>query len=390
MSIDLKRLDQEDKKYLEEYDLSESFDLEKILGFKLPKGRCFVAPAPCSRNVSSPLALVPLYDVIFYPIYSAYFENVENNNSKQIKINNDSIFEKIHGFKPSELRRLAEDGRIVPYFTDESYEGYDAETIKPLLMAGVPTVSPVQRTLIVTNHIKTFENQTKWKQMEELSLIDAKLFSLDDSCANCLTACYYMGFRDYFIEKKNTDGLCFLCDSLVVHPLNAVMQTECRINRELLSRFGGLPEQVPIEYILEGLKINYSTEIPLEEYLDVFDTKTTKAIRRIVNELLNDPLSRNYSQILKNKVFDFNQQVNEIGKGKAAKVFESISDMAIYGGEKFIESQTNKMIKIPKRGLITIGEWLASKGIDFQTKITHKDWAIAQLYKAKCKLDKKC
>jgi hypothetical protein len=69
-------------------------------------------------------------------------------------------------------------------------------------------------------------------------------------------------------------------------------------------------------------------------------------------------------------------------------VFETVSDMALYGGSKFIESQTDRIIKVPKKGLVRLGEWLASKGIDLTAKTKGKDWSIAQLYKAQCQLKK--
>jgi hypothetical protein len=107
-----------------------------------------------------------------------------------------------------------------------------------------------------------------------------------------------------------------------------------------------------------------------------------------MTQLVEDPLSKKYSQRLKVRIFDLNQQIEEIAEGRAAKVFGAISDMAIYGGKKFIEAQSQRYIKIPKRGLVKLGEWLASKGIDLEAKVQRKDWAIAQLYKARCKLRK--
>jgi len=144
-----------------------------------------------------------------------------------------------------------------------------------------------------------------------------------------------------------------------------------------------------MDYILEGLKVRYTPSISLEHYVDIFDGKTSKALRRIVANLLSDPLSRKYKERLNAKICDLNQQVEELSEGKTAKIFDAVSDMALYGGKKFIESKSQKYIKIPRKGFIKLGEWLASKGIDLQAKVQRKDWSIAQLYKARCRL-KRC
>ena len=387
MSYSIEEWAKDDEKLLKEFSKDNSLDTEKALGFKIKPASCFIAPSPCSCNTSHVTSLIPLYDMVFLPVYSKYFKKNEDNSKTVVKINSKS-FENFHGLTVNELKLLAQEGRVIPYFFDDTYRNYDPEIIQPLLNSGVPTISPAQRELLVYAYINQLRNQNNWNEMSGLAKEDIVRFNFKPTCNTCLTASYLMGFRKHLMSSPtpHIGDACFFRNTLAVNQLNSVLQTECSVNKGILSQIGGLPEKMPIDYILEGLKVNYCPEIPIERYIEIFDSKTTKAIRRTMENLLSDPYCRKYPAYLKNKVFDLNQQVTELADGRAAKVFETVSEMAIYSGQKYLEAQSSKMIKIPKKGLITIGEWLASRGIDFQTRVSKKDWSVAQIYKARCKL----
>lgn len=383
----LRKLDEEDEKLVDElFADKELMTLEKLLGFQLPKARCFVPPVPCGNTMAPIMSLVPMYETVFLPVYSHYWRD-EN----EYKISKDSVFKRQHSLTPSELTILAEKGCVIPYF-ESSYVSYDEKIIKPLLQPGVPKISPAQMAQIRGAPINWLKEDKKWSSKRRLASHDIGKFKFPKGrkCATCLSACYMIGLRKYFYgpKYKGWRAACFVSYALSTGIFEAVLQTECAIAKDILSSIGHLPEEVSLEYILKGLKVNYSRNIPLEEYVDIFDGKTSKALRRIVANLLNDPLSRKYTQRLSARIYELNQQVEELAEGRTAKVFEAISDMALYGGKKFIESKSQQYIKIPKKGFIKLAEWLASKGVDLQAKRERKDWSIAQLYKTRCKLER--
>jgi len=270
---------------------------------------------------------------------------------------------------------------------------YNEKIIRTLLQPGVPIITPSQMALIRGAPILRMQKEKNWADMQHLASQDIGRFNFpkNRNCSTCLTACYMRGLREYFLSPKflGMRTVCLFSFAIANSVFDAVLQTECGVAHEILANIGGLPKEISIDYILSGLKVNYSHDIPLEDYVEIFDGKTSKALRKIVANLLNDPLSRKYTQRLSARIYDLNQQVEELAEGRAAQIFEAISDMALYGGKKFIESKTQQYVRIPKRGFVKLAEWLASKGIDLQAKIERKDWSIAQLYKAQCKL-KKC
>jgi hypothetical protein len=120
--------------------------------------------------------------------------------------------------------------------------------------------------------------------------------------------------------------------------------------------------------------------------LDIFDGKTSRALRKIVIDLLKEPLSGRHIGRLNARIFELNHAVRELAKGRAAAIFETVSDRALYGGEKFIESKMQQKVRVPHKGYIKLEEWLASKGVELQARLSGNDWTITQLYKARCML----
>lgn len=403
----LKDLAKEDKELFGELASSLEKDLtpesageilRKCLGFGLKESRCFIPSIACGQTWIPLTALIPIYDTIIAPVSPTY--SLMKASPKGIvtkKIRKASEFEKVHGLTLSNMVKLAEKSRVIPYFT-APYDNYDENTIKSLIEPGIARISYGSMMLLrnAGRIIVIGERISPQNWGESLKLANADVTKLDfqsanpKSCVTCLAMCYALGSRKHFLESKFSQfHACFLSYALSNHVLDSLLQVKCPIASEVLSSIGNLPEEIPIEYILKGLRVEYSEGLAIEEYAEVFDGKTSKALRRIIWNLYKDPLSKKYSERLSAKIHDLNQQVEELAESKAAKIFETISDMAIYGGEKFIESQTQRYIKIPKKGLIRLGEWLASKGVDVTTKVHGKDWSVAQLHRARCKL-KKC
>ena len=393
---DLRKLDEEDRKLADELrermrTSQEPLKLEALLGFQLPKTKCFVPSVDCGHIMTPLMSLVPIYENVLLPIHSNYWPYEGN---KAIRIEEDSTFKSQHGLIPSDLAILAEKGRVIPYFSAR-YEYYDEKTIKPLLQPGVPRISYGIMEMIRGSAIGIIREGKNWMGSYELASKDIRNLNFPKeeevriNCTMCLSVCYMLGLRQHFQKSEfGRPHACFVSYAISTQVLDAVLQTECPLATSVLSNIGDLPEGISIEYILKGLKVNYSPDIPLEDYVDIFDGKTSKALRKILMDLLSDPLSRKYNERLNARIYDLNRQVEELAEGKTAKIFEAISDMALYGGKKFVESQTQRYIKVPKKGFIRLGEWLASKGVDLAAKTQRRDWSIAQLYKARCKLER--
>jgi hypothetical protein len=387
-------MDDEDKRLFDElsafYESRERPTVDEVLGFKLAESRCFIPYLPCRTMRTHITSLIPLYEAVIMPIYP----NCQVGKDKTKKIADDAAFQSVHCLTPTELATLAEKGRVLPYFTNE-YTSFDEKTIRPLLQPGLPRVSPRTMLLIRWAAFNLIAEDKDSEQSDELATKDLKSFTqrpkskMESKCTSCLALCYMLGMRKHFQEAKfGQPHACFVSYVVSANYFDAVIQAKCLFAKEVLGDIGGLPEGIDIDYVLKGLKLAYSPDLPLDEYIEVFDSKTSKALRRILANLLSDPLSSKYSGRLSGKIYDLNREVKEIAESKTAKVYETISDMALYGGRKFIESQTQKYIQVPKRGFMRLSDWLASKGIDLTAKVKGKDWSIAQLYKAQCKLER--
>jgi wobble nucleotide-excising tRNase len=148
-----------------------------------------------------------------------------------------------------------------------------------------------------------------------------------------------------------------------------------------------LPEpSESIDAIVRGLRVKYTPDLDLGSYLDLLDGKTTRAIREITKKIMEDPYAAKYSEHLNSKIVEFNREIEQVGKSRTAKFYHAVSDIAVYGGSKFVERQTESYVKSNKKELHKVSEWIASKFMDFHAKVTGKDWTIAQLYRTRCKI----
>ena len=372
------------------------FEIWRIMGFKTSSPSVMIPYNLCGLPMISPFALLPLYNCVFFPVSPFYEGYDETEKYKTTRIKDKKTFRLVHGLSPEEMALMAEKGRMIPCFMS-GYEEYDERTIESLLEFGIPRL-PHDISLILEKGIamkKVKELGESLNKYLDPALNDlSEIFGISDPdrmdvCGPCLARLYAQGMRDS-IKRADVHKIDFVCliNSLPFsQAFGAVLHTECKWTKEVIADWSGLPKKVSLESIVRGLKIMYGPDIPLESYLDILDSKTTKAVRSIVQRLMEDPLSRKYSERLSTKIFEVNQEVEELCKSRTAKLFSSVSDIVVYGGDKFIEHQSQRMIKVPKKGLQKIAEWIASKGIDMQARLTGKDWAIAQLSKARCKIE---
>lgn len=379
----LEDLDKEDEEFWKEFHEPVStgeLAPEEIFGFKLPQTRVYVPELRCPLSLTSIYTLLPLYDLVMFPIVP-HFE--------KRKIRNAKVFRRIHGLSPEEIATLACRGRVFPRFVTKLSE-FDAKLIKPLLEPGIPRISAAQTRLVAFYGFCTLVQNDCEKCGRAHKQAEKDFPKLpEESCIDCLTVLYCLGYRNKMLTiEKIIPEVCMASQTVISRNLNAVFQTRCPAGKKALSMMSSLPEEQTLEYIVYGLGINYMPEIPLEDYVDILDSRTTKAVRKIVSEMLQDPIVRKYRQRLSAKIFEFNRQIEELSESKTAKFYRAISDLVLYGGNKFVEKQTKNYVKLPKENLKKGAEWLASKVLDLHSWVTGRDWTIAQLYRTRCKLEK--
>jgi hypothetical protein len=379
----LEELDKEDEEFYKEFHEPVSageLSPEKIFGFKLPETRVYVPELRCPLPLPSIYSLLPLYDSVIFPI-DLRFESGK-------KIENAEMFRRVHGISPDEMAALARKGHVFPRFLTK-FSNYDAKVIKPLLEPGIPRISAAQTKLVSFQGFCKLVQKDCQKCQRTHEQIEKDFPKLPhESCEDCLGLVYTLGYKNKLTIEKIIPDVCMASQTVVSRNLNAVFQTNCPAGKKILGVISSLPEEKTLEYIVCGLGINYVTKIRLEDYVDILDTKTTKAMRKIVSEMLQDPIARKYSQRLNAKIFEFNQQIEELSESKTAKFYKAVSDLVVYGGSKFVEKQTKNYVKLPQEGVKKGAEWLASKVLDLHSWLTGKDWTIAQLYRTRCKLEK--
>lgn len=257
------------------------------------------------------------------------------------------MFRRIHGISPDEMATLARKGRVFPRFLTK-FSDYDAKVIKPLLEPGIPRISAAQTKLVSFQNFCKLVQKDCQRCQRTHELIKKDFPQLPyKSCEDCLGLLYTLGYKNKLTIEKIVPDVCMASQTVVSRNLNAVFQTNCPAGKKVVGVISSLPEEKTLEYIVDGLGINYVPQIRLEDYVDILDSKTTKAMRKIVSEMLKDPIVRKYNQRLNAKIFEFNQQVEALSENKTAKFYKAVSDLVVYGGNKFVERQTKNYVKVP-------------------------------------------
>jgi hypothetical protein len=309
----------------------------------------------------------------------------------------ESTFETAHDISLNDFLSIVEKGRIIPYFPGE-YAKYDVNLIEHFLEPGLPRISTVHMSLIgMMNTCSIFNSDCE--RCREIRAIAKKdipevfkrpLTEKDKGCYSCLAKVYTCGItKDQIMQLSNPEAtLCLFNDIIASRNLNGVFKSNCPLANEALGTFSGFRmNDKAIETIVSGLKVKYTTELDLDSYLSVLDGKTTRAMREVVKKILDDPFAAKYSEALNSKVFEYNREIGELATSRSAAFYEAVSEIAVYGGTKFVERQSEGFLKARRRDLSKVEEWIASKLMDVHAKVTGKDWTIAQLYKARCKIE---
>lgn len=401
-----------DQFYKESYEkvVRGKWKLDDIIGFELKKPVSFVPRVRCAHigpsiasacgifgkgAVHSFFTLLPLYDTILYPISPQY-------RSQKVSV---ATFERTNDISMTNFLSAVERGRVIPYFTN-NYEDYNVEFVENFLEPGIPRISNRHLELIRRQNLCKFVGGDckKCDDIKKLARKDLLDFLEEEErenpepfsgCSRCIDLAYAIGLsKDEILKcaiRRKTRPRYVLCSIKEILPsrnIDGVFQTNCPISKETLNlfvRFPGIDSVV--ENVVNGLKIKYSPDMDFETYLNVLDERTTRAIREIVTKIMEDPFAVRYSERLNSVIFEYNRQIEDVARTKAARFYESISDIAVYGGSKFVERKTQGFVKARKQDLQGVSKWAASKLLDVHARLTGKDWTITQLYRTRCKLE---
>lgn len=402
----LERIDAENKEFYKasyENVVTGKYSVKDILGFELKNPTVFVPRVPCShiapsirqhcepareKPTSSILTLLPMYNTLLYPVSPTYLK---------AKVT-EAVFEKTNDISLTDFLKAVEKGRIIPYF-QARYKYYDANFVQHFLESGLPRIPRAQMELINRRNVCKLTNSDckKCREHKEEALKDISALGEGqrkpehyDSCAACLSRVYEMGIpkESLFKTTNPLQILCAIRDVLSSRNVGATVQTNCPRVKEALGLFAGGPEIAdPLEAVVEGLKVKYTTELDFESYLALIDGKTTRAVREVTKKIMADPFASKYSERLNSKIFEFNREIEEVAKSKTAKFYHAVSDIAVYGGSKFVEQKTQGYLHGGKKHLQKVSDWVASKLMDFHARATGKDWTIAQLYRTRWKIE---
>lgn len=374
------------------------YSIKEILGIDLksptvfiPRVNCrFIAPSgnitKNSSELSAIFSLAPVYDTVICPIRTSFLET---------KVS-ESNFKVANGISLEELITFIERGRVIPYFEGD-LQYYDQNLIKHFLEPGLPRFSRLHIELVRKHNLCGFASGDCKKcasftksALKDIRKSEGYTKSLDD-CAPCLSSLYLRGLEKRNIPKdpRYQSLLCALVDIITATNMGAVYKSSCITGKNALSAFSQMTQDTEtIEAVVTGLKVKYSPELELESYLELLDGKTTRAIREIINRVMQDPFATKYSERLNAKIFEFNREIEEVGKSRVAKFYQAVSDIAVCAGSRYIESQAQSIVRINKNNKQVASEWIASKLVDAHARVTGKNWAFVQLYKVRCKIEK--
>lgn len=401
----LEKIDAENEEfYTNSYEavVKGKYTIKDILGFDLKNPKVFIPRAPCShiapsvykicggiteKPSTSILTLLPLYNTLVYPISPSYEKGKMTEAS----------FEKANDLPLKDFTKAVEMGKIIPYFY-HYYKEYDKQFLEPFMEPGLPRISLIHMELVRRMSAcklangdceacgASIESATK-----DMSLIRGNYEeSALESCIVCLARAYNIGVRKETLLKSKDAfySICALMDILASRNIEATIQTNCPIAKDALGLFHNLPTATDaIDTIVKGLKVKYTNDLDFESYLGLLDGKTTRAIKKVTEKILEDPFALKYSERLNAKIYEFNQEIEEVAKSKTTKFYHAVSDIAVYGGSKYVESRSKGYLHLGKKRLEKASEWLASKLMDYHARVTGKDWTIAQLYRTRVKIE---
>lgn len=159
-----------------------------------------------------------------------------------------------------------------------------------------------------------------------------------------------------------------------------------------------------LEFIEKKLRIAYSDNIPLTEYIELFDSNTTEAIRKLLRKIILDAHTKSTSVIaLQNTLNEYNQQVDELinRSTRKAKIVFATSDIVksnIGAIRMVIEGVAKKYLNtpekawdcmvVPEKYRNSMSKWLGNKAVRLESLLTGVAPDVIHLYHVRTCLEK--
>ena len=163
-------------------------------------------------------------------------------------------------------------------------------------------------------------------------------------------------------------------------------------------------DSTKLEFIEKKLHIAYSEDVPLVEYAQVFDSKITQSLRKIVKTIISDTTAVSTSFIaLQNLANNYNQEVNTLisRRTKRAKIVYATSDILrsnteaikmLLGGvaQKYLNAPLKAWdcAVLPRRYRSSVSNWLRQKSAWVESKLVGVSPDIIHLYHTRTCLER--
>lgn len=404
-----------------------SVSAKDVLGFDIPKGATVFLPH--IRCVPT-TALLPFYDTLVVGI--PHFKNLNDIRA-------------ITGLTLEEIIALSHKGKLILYFDVDC----------PLCLVDM---SPLIEKLI-DNNVKFFFSVLQstvlclkvaspigvdikaGEQLIESSQWDSEDRRTLTGYCNYLKKLGFTDFRQAYLVfphqlltsmvKPTAEYVKYLNDAeeKIPYELNVLLNNRLKITPDLLlSRafssnfstnvncryFSGIDakskptvpttdagiEQIDsftLDFLERKLSIAYSNNMSLNDYSDLFDSKVTTSLRRLVKKIALDA-SSNLKPIihLQNSINEYNRQVEELAlrSTKRAKVVYATSDILKSNGQAIkllMEGVSEKYLNTPEKAWSCavlpnkyrndISQWLKDKALNVESKLAGVSPEVIQLYR---------
>ncbi len=412
--------------HLKKQDYS-NLRVKDIIGFEPPKGTSvFLPDVQCVPTTS----LLPLYDTLVVGLP---------------KIEKVDRFRDETGLTFEEVVALAQKGRLVPFIDVDCFGCLKqmSEVIQELvdnnvnlLLAGAQSdllalktaesvgVDYKSGTDLVKKLSLATENEEEKKEREEMEKINVPVYryaSYTRLCASIRPTAEFVGQlvklanegspREYINILANR--LAMIPRFLLAKAFNSTFSTNigCRYigeieNLEAPLRTESLKTFDPyvLEFIERKLRIAYSENLPISEYSDIFDSRTTNAMRSIFGQIVSEASSKGGSLIsLQNSIEEYNRQVEKLiaRSTRRTKLVYATSDvlrtnagaikMLLEGAaEKYINAPQKAWdcFIVPKHYRNSVSKWLREEAVGWEVALAGVTPNIVHLYKTRTCIDR--
>ena len=282
-----------------------------------------------------------------FPLYTTTYQRIYPSQCRSV---ND--FKKVYGFSSEAIAILSEKKRIIPVF-DGKISEYPIEIIEPIIESEVYLThgqslsleytmmhemgvfsEPFAKNLLysIPEELKGFiETASHIKPVK--SILETMILDFTEIPE---FECMPQDAKDILLLSVSINARAMLeassLNSVLQHPNSFPTNiTSADVFRSLKAKgmeLRPVDRSCNLEYIVRKLGIAYSEGVDLDDYLEIFDHRTTKNMRRIVNEIILEHDRRKEKSVKLSRIIDeYNEKLAEICNSKGLKFIYSFSNL---------------------------------------------------------------